>query len=204
MMRNTHDLEMAALDEPLVSLSEVIITLRLLKRKSRGYTAEFDEAFMQLDQRVERNDKTALQAICDAAREFCKAESAGLSLFGYVRDEPVFNWEVTSGMATALVGKVFSPRDDTPCGTVLDMYSYQVFRHPERHYRWLRASGFVVPEMITMPIYKDDMQPFGTFWLAHAEGRHFDSEDIRIISMLLMLINKALARQPYRDTLTFA
>lgn len=195
---------MAALNDTLVSLSEVIITLRLLKRKSRGYTEAFDEVFQQLDKRVEGNDKLALQAICDAAREFCKAESAGLSLFGYVRDEPVFDLEVTSGMAAPMVDKVFSPRNDTPCGTVLDMYSYQVFRHPERHYRWMRDNGFVIPEMITMPIYKDDMQPLGTFWLAHAEGCHFDSEDIRIISMLLTLINKVLAKQQYRNTLTFA
>ncbi|HEU4708111.1 MAG TPA: GAF domain-containing protein, partial [Methylophilaceae bacterium] len=179
------------MDEPLVSLSEVIITLRILRRKSRGYTEQFDEVFEQLEKRVERYDKSVLQGICDAAREFCNTESAGLSLFGYVDDQPVFNWEVASGKAAAMVGKMYSPRDNTPCGTVMEMYSYQVFRHPERHYRWARDNGFVIPEMITMPIYKEDMQPFGTFWLMHAEGNHFESEDIRIISMLLSLINKA-------------
>lgn len=203
-MHNLHHHELAALDKSFVSLSEVIITPRILRRKTRGYTADFDEAFRRLDECVARNDKSALQKICDEARKHCRAESAGISMFGYINDEPVFNWEVVSGKADGIVGKMYSPRDSTPCGTVLEMYSYQVFRHPERHYRWVRDNGFVIPEMITMPIYKEDMQPFGTFWLMHAEGDHFDSEDIRIISMLLSLINKALAKQTYRDVLTFA
>lgn len=194
---------MANLDTSLVGLSEVIITQRLLKRKSRSYTAKFDEAFIQLGERVEHGDKSALQAICDAAHKFCKVETAGLSLCGYMRDEPVFNWEVVSGNAATMAGKIYSPRHDTPCGTVLDMYSYQVFCHPERHYAWVRDNGFVVSEMITMPIYTEDMQPLGTFWLMHSEGHHFDSEDIRIISMLLTLINKALAKDVYRQAMTF-
>ena len=203
MMRNINDQELAALDEPFVRLSEVIITTRISQRKARAYTAEFDQAFRKLDLRVDRDDKWALQAICNAAREYCRAESAGLSLCGYVDDEPVFNWEVAAGKAAGMVGKIYSPRNNTPCGTVMEMYSYQVFRHPERHYRWARENGFVVPEMITMPIYKEDMQPFGTFWLMHGEGKHFDGEDIRIISMLLSLINKAIRREVYRKLLSF-
>lgn len=203
-MQNIHILEMVALDETFVRLSEVIITPRILERKSRGYTAEFDPVFRKLDQRVERNDRWALLAICKAALEFCKADTVGLSLFGYVNDEPVFNWEVAVGRAADLVGKIYSPRENTPCGTVIEMYSYQVFRHPERHYRWARENGFVIPEMITMPIYKDDMQPFGTFWLMHGEGKYFDGEDIRIISMLLSLINKAIRKDAYRKVLTFS
>lgn len=203
-MQNIPHQEVAALDKPFVSISEVIITPRILRRKTRGYTTEFDEAFRRLDNLVERNDPTALQCLCDEALKHCRAESAGLSLLGYVNDEPVFNWEVASGKAEAMVGKMYSPRHNTPCGTVLEMYSYQLFRHPEWHYRWASENGFVVPEMITMPIYKEDMQPFGTFWLMHGEDHHFDSEDIRIISMLLSLINKALAKPAYRNILTFS
>lgn len=185
-------------------LSEVIITPQILERKSRSYTYEFDPAYQLLHERVERNDTTVLQALCDAAREYCRAESAGLCLFGYLDDEPVFNWEVVSGKVKAMAGKLYSPRDHTPCGAAIEMYSYQVFRHPERHYRWLRDNNLVVPEMITMPLYKEDHQPFGTFWLVHATGNHFDQEDVRIISRLLSLINKALRKNFYRSVLTFS
>jgi len=192
------------LEEALVRLSEVIITPQILGRKSRGYSQGFDDIYQVLNGKVEGNDLSALQDICDAALKFCFAESVALSLLGYINDEPVFNWEVAAGKAAALVGKIYSPRDNTPCGTALEMYSYQVFRHPERHYAWVRENGFVVPEMITMPIYKEDMQSFGTFWLMHAEGKHFDKEDIRIISMLLTLINKALRKKAFRKALTFS
>jgi len=192
------------LEQALVRLSEVIITPQILARRSRGYSQGFDDVYRNLNDKVECNDLSALQDICDAARKFCQAESVGLSLFGYINEEPVFNWEVAAGKAATLVGKIYSPRDDTPCGTALEMYSYQVFRHPERHYRWVKENGFVVPELITMPIYKDDMQSFGTFWLMHAEGKHFDKEDIRIISVLLSLINKALTKKAFRKALAFS
>ena len=203
MHGNIHNREIPALDESIASLSDVIITPRILKRKTRGYTAGFDEAFQRLEECVELNDKSALQRICDEASKYCRVDSVGLSLLGYINDEPVFNLALTSGPADAMVGNMYSPRYNTPCGTVLEMYSYQVFRHPERHYRWVRENGIVVPEMITMPIYKEDMQPLGTFWLLHGEGKHFDGEDIRIISMLLSLINKAIRREVYRKLLSF-
>jgi hypothetical protein len=192
------------LQEAFIKVSEVIITPRISERKSRGYTADFDEAYHELNARLARDDLSVLQAICDTALKFCRAESTGLSLFGYVDGQPIFNWEVVSGKAAPLAGKIYSPRDNTPCGTVLEMYSYQVFRHPERHYRWARENGFVVPEMITMPIYKEDLQPLGTFWLMHGEGNYFDQEDIRITSMLLTLFNKALRKKAYRKMLTFS
>lgn len=192
------------MEETLLRLSEVIITSQIIERKSRGYTHAFDAAYQALVDKVENDEEPALQAICDTARDFCNAESAGMSLFGYINEEPVFNWEVASGRAASMAGKVYSPRDNTPCGTVLEMYSYQVFCHPERHYRWAKENGFVIPEMITMPIYKDDMRPLGTFWLMHAEGNHFDQEDIRIISVLLPLSNKALKKRALSKALTFS
>jgi hypothetical protein len=191
------------LDESLARLSEVIITPQILERQARPYTHEFDDVYQNLLNQVEAGDDAAMQAICDAALKYCHAESAGLSLLDYVNDKPVFNWVVGSGETVAMVGKIFSPRDNTPCGTTLEMYSYQVFRHPERHYRWVKENGFVVPEMIVVPIYKSDMQSVGTFWLMHAEGNHFDKEDIRIISMLLTLINKVLGKEDLRSMPAF-
>lgn len=194
--------ESAALKEPLIRLSDIIITPRISERKSRCYTFEFDQVFRELNQGVEREDETILQGICDAALKFCMAESVGLSLLGYLHDKPVFNWSVAAGRAAIMSGKIYTSRN-SPCGTVLDMYSYQVFRHPERHYQWVRENGFVVPEMITVPIYREDMQPFGTFWLMHAEGSYFEREDVRIISMLVTLIHKALRKKGFRNILIF-
>lgn len=190
------------MDETLVKLSEVIITPRIVERKSRAYTPESDQAFAIIDSKISNGDTSALQDICDYGLKLCNADSVGLSLCGFVNDEPVFNWHVTSGVASTK-GQIYSPRNNTPCGTVMELFSYQVFQHPERHYRWVKEKGFVVPEMITMPIYLDNHEPFGTFWVIHEEGKHFDREDIRIISILVALIRKSLNNPALQKALTF-
>lgn len=191
------------MQEPLVRLSDIIITPRIPERKSRGYRFGFHEAHQRLGERLEQHDANLLQAICDCALKYCMAETAGMSLLGNVGTEPMFNWQVVSGKASEMAGNIHSPFN-TPCGTVLEMFSYQVFRHPERHYAWARENGFVVPEMICLPIYTEDMQPFGTFWLLHGEGDYFEQEDIRILNLLTSLIHKALRKPFYRDMLTFS
>lgn len=188
----------------LVKLSEVLITPQLADRIPRPYTAESDAIFEAIDQKIKNGDKTALQDICDAALKLCNADSAGISLCGFWNDEPVFNWHVVAGSAVTHKDHMYSPRFGTPCGTVLDLFSYQMFRHPEKHYSWVKERNFIVPEMITMPIYLDNHEPFGTFWLTHQEGRHFDREDIRITSILVALIRKSLNNPALRKALTFS
>lgn len=190
------------MEESFVGLSDVLITPQIAERKSRGYTAESDQAFELIDSKIKKADKTALQDICDYGLKLCKAESAGFSLYGFIMDEPVFNWCVVSGAAASKT-KVCSPRYGTPCGTAMDLFSYQIFHHPERHYPWVRENDLVIPEMITMPIYLDNHEPFGTFWLMHKEGSHFDREDIRIISILVTFIRKALNNKGFEKVLTF-
>lgn len=190
------------MENALVKLSEVLITAQLVDRNSRPYTAESDAVFEIIDQKINNGDTTAVQDICDAALKLCNADSAGLSLCGFINDEPVFNWHVTAGQASTM-GQIYSPRNDTPCGTVMELFSYQVFRHPERYYQWVKKRGFVIPEMITMPIYLDNHDPFGTFWLMHKEGNHFDHEDIRIISILVALIRKSLNHPVLQKAFTF-
>ena len=191
------------MEEAFVGLSDVLITPRIVERKPRGYTAESDQAFGLIDSKIKKGDITALQDICDYGLKLCKAESAGLSLCGFVMDEPVFNWHVISGAATKL-GNIYFPRYGTPSGTAMELFSYQIFHHPERHYPWVRENGLVIHEMITMPIYLDNHEPFGTFWLMHKEGNHFDREDIRIISILVTFIRKAINNKAFEKVLKFS
>lgn len=191
------------MEEAFVRLSEVLITPRIVERISRNYTTESDRAFELIDRKIKKGDITALQDICDYGLKFCHAESVGLSLCGFINEMPVFNMHVSSGPISAR-GKIYSPRDGTPCGTVLDLFSYQLFHHPERHYPWVRENNFVIPELITMPIYLDNHEPFGTFWLIHKEGGLFDREDIRIISILVAFIRKALNNNAFQEVLKFS
>jgi hypothetical protein len=191
------------LEETFAKLSEVIITPQIVERKSRGYTLESDLVFEEINNRIKSGDRAVLQAICDHALRLCKAESVGLSLFGFVDDAPVFNRHVTAG-GMATTEKIYSPRDDTPCGTVMELFSYQIFRHPEWHYPWVWNNGFVIHEMITMPIYQDNHEPLGTFWLMHKEDDHFDQEDVRLISVFVGLIRKAFKHPALNDLFVFS
>ena len=191
------------MEEAFVGLSDVLITPRIVERKSRHYTTESDEVFQLIDSKIKKGDKSVLQDICEYGLKLCKAESAGLSICGFIMDEPVFNWHVVAGAATKL-GHVYSPRYGTPSGTAMDLFSYQLFQHPERHYPWLRENGLVIPELISMPLYLDNHEPFGTFWLIHGEGKHFDREDIRIISVLVTFVRKVLKHKVLQKVLTFS
>lgn len=196
-------LDKVVLEEAFARLSEVLITSQIVERKPRDYTPESDFVFEEINTRIRSGDPTVLQAICDHALQLCKAESVGLSLCGFVNEEPVFNWHVTAG-ASANGGKQYSPRYGTPCGTVLELFSYQIFRHPEWHYPWAWENGFVIHEMISMPIYKDNHEPIGTFWLMHKEGSHFDHEDIRIISVLVAFIRRMYKSRVFQDLFVFS
>lgn len=191
------------MEETFARLSEVIITPQIVERKSRGYTVESDAAFEEVDAMLKNGDKAVLQAICNHALRLCNAESVGFSLCGFINDEPMFNWHVTSGAITSL-GKRYSPRYGSPCGTVIELFSYQIFRHPEWHYPWAWENGYIVPEMICMPIYQDNHQPIGTFWLMHKEGDHFDHEDVRMISVLVAFIRKAYKNKALRELFVFS
>lgn len=166
----------------MVSLSEVLITNQLALRKPRSYTEGSDEAFNIIHKRVQQDRNSIFEDICEYGLNLCNADAAGLSLLSYVNDQPVFEWTKMAGAGPDF--KVYSPRHDCPCGTVLDLYSYQVFRHPERHYAWMKEISFVIPEMISMPIYNEDLSPLGTLWLIHKEGHHFAREDVRIMTAL--------------------
>ena len=166
----------------MVNLSRVLITNQLALRKPRPYTEGSDEAFNVLHKKVQQGDESILQDICEYGLNLCNADASGLSVLGYVNDQQVFEWSKMAGNGPNF--KVYSPRHDCPCGTVLDLYSYQIFRHPERHYTWVKETNFVIPEMISMPIYNDDLSPLGTLWLMHKEGWHFTREDVRIMTAL--------------------
>lgn len=183
-------------------MSDVVITTQLATRGSREFSLASENAFDAVYAKILVGDETALQDICDFALNLCKAESAGLSLLGFINDQHVFNWARTAGKVPKF--KVYSPSNDCPCGTVLEMYSYQVFQHPENYYEWVKANKFVIPEMISMPIYRDDLTALGTFWVMHKEGNHFDWEDVRILTTLVSFVKTASRSDKFKKALTFS
>lgn len=182
----------------MVSLPEVLITNQLALRKPRPYTEGSDAAFNIIHKKIQQGRKSIFRDICEYGLNLCNADASGLSLLSYVNDQPVFEWTKMAGAGPDF--KVYSPRHDCPCGTVLDLYSYQIFRHPERHYAWVKEANFVIPEMISMPIYNDDLSPLGTLWLMHKEGQHFTREDVRIMTALTGFLRAAAKNGKFERT----
>jgi len=71
-----------------------------------------------------------------------------------------------------------------PCGTVLDNDTALMFSHPERDFDYLIPVTPSVEEALLMPFYMNG-KAVGTVWvIAHDHSKHFDSEDLRLITDL--------------------
>jgi PAS domain S-box-containing protein len=169
---------------PALAESEVIVTEELERRPARppGHAAE-NRALVALANALTENPAALLQRLVEAARELCAADSAGISILEEEAGLPVFRWHAVSGAWTGCVGGS-RPRDQTPCGTVLDRNCSLLMRHPERRYPALADLDPLVVEALISPFHLRG-RPVGTLWIVtHGPARRFDSEDARVLGAL--------------------
>jgi len=165
-----------------VDLESVITTIELSRRASRApdYAAE-SRILASLAQDITRSPELILQSLAQGALASCRAGSAGISLIE--KDGKHFRWH-------ALVGKLAphlmqtTPRSFSPCGTVVDRNSVQLFSYLERHYRYFADMRPMIVEALLVPFSYED-KPVGTIWVVtHDEHHRFDAEDARLIGNL--------------------
>lgn len=170
-------------DEP-VALAEVITTDQLALRPSRApdYAAE-NRVLLQLAETMTRAPEAVLQQLVDAARELCRAGSAGVSLLEPAESPARFRWKATSGGLGPFVGNTM-PRAFSPCGTVLDENRLLLMSDPVRHFRYIEGLPVPVREALLVPFHRDGVA-IGTVWVAsHTAERQFDAEDARLVQSL--------------------
>jgi PAS domain S-box-containing protein len=173
---------MTPLPPDMVDLEAVITTAELSRRPSRppDHAAE-NRALVALAQEMVTSPNAILQKLADAALTLCCAHSAGISLLE--ADGKHFFWPAITGKWAAHAGGV-TPREFSPCGTVLDRNAAQLMSHVERHFTYFAPVTPWAEEALLIPFYIDE-KAVGTIWIiSHDQSRRFDAEDLRLMTNL--------------------
>ena len=173
-------------------LRSVLQTAELERRPSRApdYRTE-NQALVTLSQGLTNSTDSVLQSLVNMALKLCRAHSAGISLLE--EEGPSgrlsahgdhFRWHAVAGQWAPFVWDTTTPRDDSPCGTVLDRNSTLLFCNAHRYYTQFAGVRPLPVEALLVPFHVND-QAVGTVWVvAHDETRQFEAEDKRLLESL--------------------
>ncbi|MGV0102714.1 PAS domain S-box protein [Nostoc sp. DSM 114160] len=168
-----------------VTLEDIVITQELSRRNPRpANLASENQALHTLARQLVNQPETMLQSLVDMALELCNAQSTGVSLLEVLPSgEEVFRWNVLAGALKQYVGGTI-PRNFSPCGTCLDRGTPVLYSYPERYFTYFQEAKTPFVEGLVLPLIADN-KALGTIWIiSHDEQRHFDSEDVRVMTSL--------------------
>ncbi|MDM9385568.1 ATP-binding protein [Chlorogloeopsis sp. ULAP01] len=169
----------------IVTLEDILITEELSRRNPRSANLlKENQALHALARQLVNQPQTILQTLVDIALDLCIAGTAGVSLLEITpTGEEFFRWNVLAGALAQYVGGT-TPRNFSPCGTCLERGTPQLYQYPERYFTYLQAANTPIVEGLVLPLIADN-HALGTIWiLSHDEQRHFDSEDVRVMTSL--------------------
>jgi PAS domain S-box-containing protein len=165
-------------------LRSMLSVAELLRRPSRLPDYEADSAaLLALAQALAEAPEGILQKLAEIALALCGADSAGLSLLEDADLRSRFHWRALTGRwAAHLHGG--TPRDFSPCGTVIDHDAPMLCVHPERDFPYLASVTPVLEEGLLVPFHVAG-EAIGTLWVvSHDPHRRFDAEDLRRVTNL--------------------
>ncbi|PPS40264.1 ATP-binding protein [Chroococcidiopsis sp. TS-821] len=167
-----------------VTLNDILITEELSRRSPRTPNLQAEnQALHALARQLANQQETMLQTLVDMALELCTAGTAGVSLLETTNGEEIFRWNVLAGTLAHYVGGT-TPRNFSLCGVCLERGTPQLFSHPERYFTYFQQANTPVVEGLVLPLIADN-NALGTIWImSHDEQRHFDSEDVRLMTSL--------------------
>jgi signal transduction histidine kinase len=167
-----------------IPLESVICTQELSSRPARQPDlAAVNNALVRLGQTMADSPERVLQQLVDTALELCRAQSAGLSLLEEENGRKIFRWHGVAGEYSPYRWDT-TPREFSPCGTVLDTNQMQLMSGLERHFTYFSRVRPCISEALLVPFHVDG-QAVGTIWvISHDPVRQFDAEDARVMSTL--------------------
>ena len=173
-------------------IEAVMITERLKRPRARTPDCRIENrAFATLSKGITHNPRLIPHRLTKVALGLCGAGSAGISVLRHQPKGDYLHWNAVAG-EFASHENVVTPRDFSPCGTVLEVNTAQLFHCPGRFFTYLNGLGAQVVELLVVPIHADD-QALGTIWIAsherwisHRDGdvRRFDAHDLRVMARL--------------------
>jgi signal transduction histidine kinase len=168
-----------------VKLEDVLITDQLFLRARKGSDPrEEAESLQRLAHVMARRPGKLVETLLEMALRLCGAGTAGISLLEERPDaEPVFRWTHLAGALEGYVGKV-KPKDFSPSAICLKLGSPQLFSCPARYFEYFKDVNPPMVETLIFPLpIGDEIQ--GTLWIvSHDENVKFDSEDVRLMTVL--------------------
>ncbi|MDZ8054778.1 MAG: ATP-binding protein [Aulosira sp. ZfuVER01] len=168
-----------------VTLEDIVITEEVFQRNPRAANlVQENQALHALAQQLVNQPQTMLQNLVDITLELCNTGTVGVSLLELTANgEEIFRWNVLAGALAHYVGGT-TPRHFSPCGVCLDRGTPQLYSYPNRYFTYLQAANTPIVEGLVLPLIADN-HALGTIWiLSHDEQRHFDSEDVRVMTSL--------------------
>lgn len=186
--------------KPIV-LEDVVITDELSGRTSRSpnFQAE-NKALHTLARQMADQPATMLRQLVQMALDLCQAGTAGVSLLETTETgEVILRWVCLAGeLATHEQGS--TPRHFSPCGTCIDRGTPQLYFYPEQYFTYFQQAKPTIVEGLVIPLLAQG-QPLGTIWIvSHDEQRHFDAEDVRVMTSLADFTAAALCHSQARYT----
>jgi signal transduction histidine kinase len=167
-----------------VPLESVICTPELNRRQPRQPDFEaVTGALVALARTMADSPERILHQLVETALNLCRAQSAGVSLLEEENGRKIFRWHGVAGeYAPHLWGT--TPRDFSPCGTVLDTDKAQLMSHLDRHFEYFAKVEPRIAEALLVPFHVAG-EAVGTIWvISHDESRQFDSEDAKVLTTL--------------------
>jgi len=167
-----------------VPLESIICTEELNRRPPRQPDlGAVNSALVALAQTMADSPERVIQQLVDTALRLCGAHSAGLSLLEEEDGRPIFRWHGLAGeYAPHLWGT--TPREFSPCGTVLDTGKLLLMADLDRHFTYFAEIQPHISEALLTPFHVNG-EAVGTIWVvSHDRSRRFDAEDARAIATL--------------------
>ena len=167
-----------------VPLEAVLSTEELLRRPARKPDYEaLSGALIRLAKSLATSPDGVLQEVVQTALELSSAHSAGMSLLEEENGRMIFRWHGVAGQyAPHLWG--ITPREFSPCGTVLDTDAVQLMSGLDRHFTYFSGVEPSIVEALLIPFHVSGVA-VGAIWvISHDLTRQFDAEDARVIQAL--------------------
>jgi signal transduction histidine kinase len=165
-------------------LESVISTQELNSRPARQPDPEaVTGALVRLGHTMAESPERVLQQLVDTALELCHAQSAGLSLLEEENGRKIFRWHGVAGESAPYRWGT-TPREFSPCGTVLDTDQMQLMSQLDRHFTYFSQVRPRISEALLVPFHVAG-EAVGTIWvISHDPARRFDAEDARVMATL--------------------